>query len=493
MLYLLSSLNLNFYSSEPMAYLFFNHVGFMDPGSSRGVIGSYLNPAVLAKTGNGFEAYFGYSTSASTPPDSFTLDLPVSMDSLTYELRISPSVVFSDVGGPDYLGLAYKFGPLAFGGSIFRPSAFGVSLSGDVPLEYRSDSFMTFGYTVGDGDGDSVALNLTPYGTLKGTLYPFADIKIGEFPMFIGVGVGNRIVSAGFGINLRRIEGSLDFNARISADSGTELSAKVSPADPDWDVRDLRMSLVYGEDTMFLGSMASGSFSATYLSPTVGLNLNLFLIGLNLAAEMGLSGSTTARFSTTLILPDSADLQVLSSSVSIDSTTRTVSGDLTLAVRRTGDTSVSKDFSTTYRLARYVGVRGGVRFLVFSLSGAAEFPVEFGDGLFYYGKNYLTPNVVLPVGPLEGRVGAVLMWRYAFFGRTVIPSSPMFYVGGGLSLRARLGTPSFGIDRLDLGVRGGFLSYLVKALAEGLSEGSLEGFRTEPTTAASLGVRFYVR
>ena len=493
MLYLLSSLNLTFYSAEPMAYLFFNHVGFMDPGSSRGVIGAYLNPAALPTTKNGFEAYFGYSTSASTLPDSFDLDLPVRMDSLTYDLKLSPKVVFSDVGGPDYVGLAYRFGPITLGGSIFRSAVFGASLSGDVPLEYRSDSFTTFGYTVGDGDGDSVALNLTPRGTLKGTLYPSADLKIGETPVFFGVGVGNRVLSAGFGINLRMVEGRLDFSSRISADSGTELSARVSPADPDWDVRNLRVSLIYGEDTMFVGSSASGGFSATYLSPTVGLNLNLFLVGLNLSAEMGLSGSTTARFSTTLLLPHGADLQVLSSSVSVDSTSRTVSGDLVLAVRRTGDTSLSRDFSTTYRLARYVGVRGGVRVLVFSLSGAAEFPVEYGDGLFYYGKNYLAPNVVLPIGPVEGRAGAVILWRYAFFGRTVIPSSPMLYVGGGLSLRARLGTPSFGVDRLDFGVRGGFLSYLVRALAEGLSKGRLEGFRTEPTTAASIGVRFYVR
>ncbi len=493
MLYLLSSLNLNFYSSEPMAYLFFNHVGFMDPGSSRGVIGSHLNPAVLAMGKGGFEAYFGYSSSATTLPDSFDLTVPVRMDSLTYDLKLSPTVTFSDVGGPDYLGLAYRFGPITLGGSVFRPSVFGVSLSGSLPLEYSSDSFTTFGYTVGDGDGDSVALNLTPSGTLRGTLHPFADLRIGEFPMFFGVGVGNRIVAAGFGVNIRSIEGSLDFRTRISADSGTELSAKVSPADPSWDVRNLRVSLVYGEDTLFVGSTASGGFSATYVSPTVGVNVNLFLVGLSLAAEMGLSGSTTARFSTTLILPDSADLRVISNSVSIDSTSRTVSGELVLAVDRTGDTSVSRDFSTTYRLARYVGVRAGVKFLVFSLSGAAEFPVEFGDGLFYYGKNYLTPNVVLPIGPIEGRVGAVVLWRYAFFGRTAIPSSPMFYVGGGLSLRARLGTPSFGVDRLDFGVRGGFLSYLVKAVAEGLSEGSLKDFRTEPTTAASLGIRFYVR
>jgi len=131
--------------------------------------------------------------------------------------------------------------------------------------------------------------------------------------------------------------------------------------------------------------------------------------------------------------------------------------------------------------------------LFFSLSGALEFPVEFGDNLFYYGKNYFTPNLVLPLGPIEGRIGAVFMWRYAFFGRTALPSSPLFYAGGGISLRTRLGTESIGVDRLDLGVRGGFLSYLVRVLAEGLSGEKFEEFSTTPTAAISVGARFYVK
>jgi len=77
-------------------------------------------------------------------------------------------------------------------------------LDGSLPLEYESDSLMTFGYTVGDADGDSVDLNITPYGTLKGSLYPKADVRIGEFPVFFGAAVGNKIVSAGAGSIGRR-------------------------------------------------------------------------------------------------------------------------------------------------------------------------------------------------------------------------------------------------------------------------------------------------
>ncbi len=493
MLYLLSALNLNFYASEPMANLFFNHVGFMAPGASRGIIGAYLNPAVLSATGNRTEAYFGYSTSASTPPVNFNLNLPLEMDSLSYNLKVSSSVVFSDLGGADYFGAAVKLGPIAVGGSLFRPAVFGASLNGFLPLEYESDSLTTFGYTVGDADGDSVDLNITPYGTLRGSLYPKADLRVGEFPVFFGAAIGNRIVAAGVGVNVRNIEGRLDFDSRLSVDSGTSLNARVRPADPSWDVSGLNVYLVYGSDPQLLGTKASGSFRATYIAPVVGVNLNLFVLGLNLAAEMGLSGSTGANFSTSLLLPYGADASVLSSSVSVDSTTRTVSGDLTLKVERTGDTTISRDFSATYRLARYLGVRGGVKLLFFSLSGALEFPVEFGDNLFYYGKNYFTPNLVLPLGPIEGRIGAVFIWRYAFFGTTALPSSPLFYAGGGVSLRTRLGGENVGIDRLDVGFRGGFLSYLVQVLAEGLSGGKFEEFSTKPTAAASLGVRFYVR
>jgi len=104
MLYLFSALNLNFYASEPMANLFFNHVGFMAPGASRGIIGAYLNPAVLSATGNRIETYFGYSTSASTPPVNFNINLPLEVDSLSYNLKLSSSVVFSDLGGAGLFG-----------------------------------------------------------------------------------------------------------------------------------------------------------------------------------------------------------------------------------------------------------------------------------------------------------------------------------------------------------------------------------------------------
>ena len=493
MLPLVASLNLEFYAAEPTAQLFFNHVGFLSVGSAEGPVGPYLNPAVLTRTRGTFSAYLGYSSSAQTPPDSFNFKVPLRMDSLSYDLNLSSKVTFSDLGGPSYLGVAFHLGPVAFGGSLFRPSLFGASVDGDVPVEYESDSLATFGYVVSDPDNDSVAVNLTPYGTVKGKIFPKGDIRMRETPLFAGAAVGGKVLALGVGLNVRRIEGRLNFGTRLSVDSGTTLKAKVRPADPGWDASNLNVSLVYDPDPSLVGTRASGSFAATYIAPVVGLNLNLLVVGVNLAAEMGLSGSTGANFSTSLLLPKDAEMEVLSDSVDIDSTTRRISGSLLLRVRRTGDTTVSRDFSATYRLARYVGVRGGVRLLFLSISGAAEFPVEVGKGLFYYGRNYFTPNLLIPLGPIEARVGGVFMWRYAFFGNTVLPSAPMFYGGGGLSLKAPLGTEAFGIERLDVGVRGSFLSYLVKVVAEGLSGGKLGDFSTAPTVAFSLGAQFYVR
>ncbi|MGB3477531.1 MAG: hypothetical protein WBB67_00040 [bacterium] len=157
----------NLLYSYPGSNLFFVHPGFANPSISRGLLGFSLNPASLLDTDK-FEAMLSFSPQMST---EIATEFNIPFDTLIHiptpfldTVRLPTDLGIRQIGGLDFIGLAFKLRGWGFGLGFQRGDYLGLDFSAQSnPYAYYG---LDFAYTFTHADineipiGDSIPVQI---------------------------------------------------------------------------------------------------------------------------------------------------------------------------------------------------------------------------------------------------------------------------------------------------------------------------------------------
>ena len=418
-----SQQNLDFrlWMASPLLHVASYEIGALDLSYGRGIVGSYLNPAALARGDGARQVYVGVSLPKGT--QTF-LSLPIltgdTEGSVVLDLEVPTTLDLQDAGGLDFLGIRQRLGSWHLGAGFWAPERSGGRARGtfaltspvsfdSVPTQYVSD----------DGDTVNIVWQLTGYGQAGGLLEGSLEYRIQ--PFFLRVARRFGPLSVGMGYDLERLEGTVD----LAGHGFLQVDSLHTVADSAFLVNGQPVT-VAGEfqtilaDTVFrLDSQARAS--ALRHGFGLGLQADFWLLKMGIAGRVWLP--------TTLNL-DRAEARMIRTSGMPDSvyyspSTRLSSGLDTLYLTDTlGFSRLRKDtlefFKSVYtRLPLTYTVGAGVTVGPLHLSGVADL---VGSGNRGFGRYALGVALMFPIpaGKLVlgyGHTGTYLLDRTG----TVVP------------------------------------------------------------------------
>ncbi len=181
-------------------------IGALDLSYGRGVVGSYLNPAALARGDYRRQVFVGVSLPKTS---STSMSLPVVSanpdEGLEFDLQVPTRLELRDPGGVDFLGYLQTLGPWSLGVGLWAPEHTEGQARGTFALTspVRFDSVPSQ-YVSDQGDTVNLIWQLTGYGVANGTLE--GSLKYSVQPFFFRVARRFGLLSVGLGYDLERLE-----------------------------------------------------------------------------------------------------------------------------------------------------------------------------------------------------------------------------------------------------------------------------------------------
>ncbi len=203
-------LDFRLWMSSPLLRVGSYEIGALDPSYGRGIVGSYLNPAALARGDFSHQVFVGLSL----PKESQThLSLPIltgdTEESVTLDLAVPTSLTLKDPGGLDVLGYMQRIGPWSVGAGLWMPER----TSGRARGTFALTSPVTFDsvptqYVSEDNDTVNIVWQLTGYGTAEGRLEGTLEYQIQ--PFFLRAARRFGLLTVGVGYDVERLKARID-------------------------------------------------------------------------------------------------------------------------------------------------------------------------------------------------------------------------------------------------------------------------------------------
>ncbi len=199
-------LDLSLRMTSPLLRVGSYEIGALDLSYGRGVVGSYLNPAALARGGYHRQVFVGVSLPKTT---STTLSLPVISskpeEGLDFELEVPTRLELRDPGGVDFVGYLQTWGSWSLGLGLWAPE----HTEGQAQGTFALTSPVTFDsvptqFVSDNGDTVNIVWQLTGYGVAEGQME--GTLKYTVQPLFLRLARSFGPLTVGIGYDLERLE-----------------------------------------------------------------------------------------------------------------------------------------------------------------------------------------------------------------------------------------------------------------------------------------------
>ncbi len=464
---------------SPQTNLFFIDPGFLDVSCANGIAGALVNPASLASVGVGeLGIAGGLSRSASFP---FQVDLIEEGESeeLPDGLSIPLTLKLVDKGGLDYVGGAFRLGPIVIGGTVIRGESYGMdpSLGGRVAQRFHyvvEDTLTNDDFPeIPESDTIPVTWDIDGLGSfdLAGSGSGRASIT----PGFLGAGVGLGPLKVGMGVNIIRYAGDVDLLVRVNG-GGSGLLGRIDTTSSGWRIN-ADVNGVLEEDTLVIDSF-KGEISGNQVALLFGILGDFGFLDLGFGLEGGFPFELRGDYENSVQYATGVPqgIEIDTSGVDVDSIAQRISGSVIvrfsdLEMDERGDSDQG-----TFKFGSRLGTRVGVGLDVFRLRlGVAGGVDLFEPGESNVGVYHVSGTGALELKPVTLRAGLVTRWQYLQFEEVTAPLPPATSFGLTTSVDV---SPVV----VDLALRMNLLTAMLAAME------SLETEEIRPLSSLNLGM-----
>ena len=480
---------LSFYikMSTPDLNLYFLDHGFLDIVQAHGAVGMMVNPAGLERT-QGLDVFVAGSFSKDVSSD-FKIKV-IDSSEVSPSISVPTTVILTDMGGLDYVGVAGKAGPFGLGIAFQRGSGMeigldsgSVEISQDFSYEYpylltTSDSIQSFDSTY--YFTDSVAVNWKISGTGTVTMGGLGNAKIMNTPVFLGSGTKFGPFKVGMGVKVTKMTATGDFSINAKG-SIQNLSGIVNDTLSGVAFDTVRVHSSF-DSTIFYDNFRC-ELSGTQVSMVLSANMEIPILKAGLSIEKGMPYTLTGSYYNSAGLPigqprlDSVGV----SSLVYDSVSHTMRGTADIYLGgieynyKTGHQEGGIDFPGMLSVKASLGLK----FWGFRLGINGGTDILNGQWPML-GKAYTSAGTSLSIKKATLSLGLAGSWQYVALDQKKIYSTPpMVLAGVGLRMPVYVG-------EVMLATRMNLANGILKV--QNMS--SVTDFKPWETFAFSAGLRF---
>ncbi len=424
--------------SYPGSNLFFVHPGFANPSISRGLLGFSLNPASLLDTDK-FEAMLSFSPQMTT---EIATEFNIPFDTLIHTatpfldtVRLPTDLGIQQIGGLDYIGLAFKLKGWGFGLGFQKGDYLGLDFNAQSsPYAYYG---LDFAYTfthvdineIPIGDSIPVQIQFDAEGDLA-----FNGEGEGHFTTdYFVIAAARRLLGIDCGIGLQIMPVSLKggFTGLFDGQVGGGGQAYVEAID-DW-VIDATFDLEIDADSI-LSCLGNIDLSFALSTFYWGLKKEWHHVSLGFCGEFSLPTFVQGDYELLASIPMTTPaIRVDDDNLIVDTLNKTVTGHATVVVYdfQKRD-SVYQDVINTLFLGTG-GATAGMDFRIWRLETGL-----FGGASMSSDSRYMKLRAGLNLGfrtfiPL--RAGVIFHFQYFDIKGIPMSALPSISFGGGTDFR----------------------------------------------------------